>query len=248
MIHRKLYDYTCPYCGRKIYFTSRGEYRLFYSQIWSDSAIYGDDITFPLNFLKCDKCSKYFFRTPQVNIIYDYDYSDLKPVRGYGAKWQYDDAKAALLQFEEDGFPDANIEFDTRFKFLQKYNTEFLRPVIQPWSSKFENRALVEETERNRRKPTEEDNEMFRNNVIKINNCQAYTDSQIHTIIRAEFLREIGSYEQAEQLLLSITKPKDEGISYYIDQIISMIQKKERNIFPLDKKESHLFQYIWEIK
>lgn len=248
MIHRKLFEYTCPYCGRKIYFTTRGEYRLFYSQIWSDCAIYGDGITFPSNFLKCDKCSKYFFRTSQVNIIYDYAYTELKRDRGNGAKWQYDDAKAALLQFEKGGFPNTNIEFDTRFKFLQMYNTEFLRPVIQPWSSKFEDRALVEEIERNRRKPTEEDNEMFRSNVIKINNCHAYIGSQIHTIIRAEFLREIGSFEQAEQLLLSIAEPKDEGISYYINQVISMIQKKERNIFPLDKKDSILFKYIWEIK
>lgn len=240
----RLFEYTCPYCGRKIYFTSRGETRLIDSKIWSDNAINGNFIPFPLNFLKCDKCSKYFFRTSEENIIYNYAYTDLEPAkRGNGAKWDYDDVKAALLQFEKEGFPNSNIEFDTRFKFLQKYNTEFLRPFI-PRSS----REDIIAKEMKRRKPTEEDNEMFRNNVIEINKSQAYADSQIHTIIRAEFLREIGSFEQAEQLLLSITRPEDDDISYYIAHIISKVQKKESKVFPLNTFNYNLAEFEWSRK
>ena len=195
---------TCPYCGEKKEIMSLISGNTFGATIWSDNKRIAPMLPDISIIQKCPKCSRYYFRTRQEVVYSKDDYSFERGVL------TFPDMKDALRQLSAEGFETENEEATARMMLHHAFNDFYFR----------ENDGGKE--------VDEDDYALFKDNAL-------WLIEHVITggVLKAEFYREMGMFEEAEFILDSLTI-SDNFLKGVADKIKERIREKDSSVFRIN--------------
>jgi hypothetical protein len=195
---------TCPYCGEKKEIMSLISGNTFGATIWSDNKRVAPMLPDISVIQKCPKCRKYYFRTRQEAVFSEDDYSFDRGVL------TFPEMKEAFKQLSEEGFKAEKEEANARMMLHHAYNDFYYRENADG-------------------KPVEEkDFTLFKDNALWIIE-HVLTDG----VLKAEFYREMGMFEEAESALSSLSITED-FLKDIADKIKERIKEKDSCVFKIN--------------
>lgn len=194
---------TCPYCGTKKEIMSLMSGNTFGAELWSDNKQIAPMLPEISYIQKCPKCGKYYIKGRQ-----ETKYS----TNGYSSEQgllTFFETKEAFVQLSQEGFLSVNEEINIRFMLHHAYNDYYYRNE--------DNKTI-----------NEEDYILFHENGLWL----------IHNVIsdnvlKAEFYREIGEMDEANNLLESI-KVDDDFLENIVFKIRERLNKKDSGVFKIE--------------
>jgi len=173
---------TCPHCGGEKLIMSLRSGNTFGAKLWSDNKSIAPMLPDISYIQKCPHCGKYFNRTKQEK----YEEANDKSCFDLGTL-SFDEMKEALQQFSEGGFADKNEESGIRMMMFHTFNDFYYRNE--------DNNAIS--IDANDYQIFVEQGKWLIDNFITSN------------LLKAEFYREIGDFENAKICLSEVEEDDD---------------------------------------
>lgn len=235
---------TCPHCGKKKQVLSLASGNTAWMRYWSDNKKYYPYLPQPSFIQKCPYCGGYFLLSRQKNEEYAKDGFCLNEGR-----LTYTELKEAYRNLSNESETTKEERLEVLFYLLWGFNDKFWRndePMLSDSDKereKYEEDINVKDEEfimpepkqtKELETPSKTDWAFHKEIVLEL--LQFITDP----LLRAEFFREIGYFEEAS-VELSYAEPKDEFLLAYKGKIEELINKQEKRVVELT-------EMIWEIQ
>lgn len=153
---------------------------------------------------KCNNCGKYFtlgFLDSERSEEECFDLGELN----------YQQTKEALFQMENKGFINFEDELNVRINFIQSYNDEYSRKI---------------------KLPSDEDRILSIKNIHILVDSALWPKNEIFTMaLKAEYLREIGDFERAIDIISHLPTSKIDFENEYIRLVKEKIIEKNTEVF-----------------
>ena len=192
----------CPFCGEKKKVLSLLSGNLYGVEYWSDNKRIAPMLPEVSLVQKCPNCGMYYVISRQ-NEEYDTE-NDYSFKTGY---LSFPEMKEAFIQLSKEGFTDIREEFDIRLMLHHAYNDYF---------SRGEAKGVA----------TENDKSLFQTNGMWLIE-NAISDD----LLKAEYYREIGDFDNAINILNSITIEENEFRRNVASSVRERIEKKDTAVF-----------------
>lgn len=194
----------CPFCGEKKKVLSLMSGNTFGAEYWSDNKQKAPMLPEVSLVQKCPNCGKYYIISRQKE---EYDSEeDYSFETGY---LQFPDMKEAFMQLSKEGFLDIKEEYAVRFMLHHAYNDYFNRGEAKGDA-------------------TENDKSLFQTNGMWLIENAIPDD-----VMKAEYYREIGDFDNAIKVLNSITI-EDDFRRNIASSVRERIEKKDSVVFKIE--------------
>lgn len=190
----------CPHCGGEKQVMSLLSGNTYGAELWSDNKQIAPMLPEVSLVQKCPHCGKYYFKSRQ-EVRYATDaYSSEQGLL------TFTEMKEAFIQLSDEGFRDNLEEINLRMMLFHSFNDFYYRSGSG---------AEV----------TPDDFEIFvEQGRWLVDNCLE------EPLLKAEFLREIGDFEKANEILVSISD-MDEYLRNISSAILYRIRNKDKRVF-----------------
>ena len=196
--------FSCPHCGRKKSLLAILSGNTFGSILWSDNKMIAPMLPRPSYIQKCNNCGQYYtlgFLDSERNEEECFDLGELN----------YQQTKEAIYQMEKNGFINFEDELNVRINFIQSYNDEYSRK---------------------NKHPSDEDRILFMKNIHILVDSALWPKNEIFTMaLKAEYLREIGDFERAIDIISHLPTSKIDFENEYIRLVKEKIIEKNTEVF-----------------
>ncbi len=201
--------YKCPHCGGEKNLLCLASGNTFGMKMWSDTKRYAPMLPEIAYVQKCPHCGRYFTTTQSESRM---NHEGVSFETGY---LEYEDMKAALHQFVEQGFTDERDEFSIRLSFVWAYNDAFNR------------------NGQDSGQPTDEDKKLHQANIERILALSGPFSGESGDILKAELMREAGYYDACLIFMSSTKEPKDEFLLSIWNAEKEHAEQKDSAVFSL---------------